>query len=47
MAHIALRAEQLNHHPEWFNEYNCVLSIHDCQDLSQRDVNLARFMDKN
>ena len=49
MARVALCAEQFNHHPEWFNVYNRVevtLSTHDCHGLSQRDVKLAKFMDK-
>ena len=47
MSRVALRAEQLNHHPEWFNVYNSVdvtLSTHDCHGLSQRDITLATFM---
>ena len=48
MTRIAMRAEQLNHHPEWFNVYNRVevtLSTHDCGGLSSLDVKLARFID--
>jgi len=38
MSRAALLAEQMNHHPEWFNVYNRVevtLSTHDCGGLSQ------------
>ena len=48
MTRVALRAEQLNHHPEWFNVYNRVevtLSTHDCGGLSSNDVEMANFMD--
>ncbi|XP_003386390.1 PREDICTED: pterin-4-alpha-carbinolamine dehydratase-like [Amphimedon queenslandica] len=48
MTRVALKADQMNHHPEWFNVYNSVnitLSTHDCQGLSQRDINLAKFID--
>lgn len=48
MTRVALKAEQMNHHPEWFNVYNKVdvtLSTHDCQGLSARDITLATFMD--
>ena len=48
MARVALKAESMNHHPEWFNVYNKVevtLSTHDCQGLSSRDIKLAKFMD--
>ena len=49
MSRIALQAEKMDHHPEWFNVYNKVqitLSSHDVAGLSQRDVKLANFMEK-
>ncbi len=49
MNRVALMAEKADHHPEWFNVYNRVdilLSTHDCNGLSQRDVKLAKAIDK-
>ncbi|XP_071557907.1 probable pterin-4-alpha-carbinolamine dehydratase [Temnothorax nylanderi] len=49
MTRVALQAEKMDHHPEWFNVYNKVnitLSSHDVSGLSQRDVKLATFIDK-
>ncbi|MES1914070.1 MAG: putative pterin-4-alpha-carbinolamine dehydratase [Cercozoa sp. M6MM] len=49
MSRVALKAEEMCHHPEWFNVYNHIkvtLSTHDCGGLSQNDVELATFMDK-
>ncbi len=48
MARVALRAEAMDHHPEWSNVYDrveVVLSTHDAGGLSERDVALARFID--
>ena len=47
MTRVALKADKMNHHPEWFNVYNNVnvtLSTHDVGGLSMRDVTLAKFM---
>lgn len=49
MSRVALAAEKLNHHPEWFNVYNAVeitLTTHDCGGLSDLDVTLAKRIDK-
>ena len=49
MNRVALLAEKDDHHPEWFNVYNRVdilLSTHDCDGLSARDVKLAKAIDK-
>lgn len=48
MSRVAMKAEQLNHHPEWSNVYNrvdIVLSTHDVGGLSALDVELACFID--
>ena len=48
MSQVALAAEKLNHHPEWFNVYNRVdilLSTHDCGGLSELDIKLAKRID--
>ena len=48
MTRVAIKADKMDHHPEWFNVYNRVeitLSTHDCQGLSQRDITLATFID--
>ncbi|XP_041948273.1 pterin-4-alpha-carbinolamine dehydratase 2-like isoform X4 [Alosa pseudoharengus] len=49
MSRVALQAERMNHHPEWFNVYNKVqitLTTHACGGLSKRDIKLAKFIDK-
>jgi 4a-hydroxytetrahydrobiopterin dehydratase len=49
MTRAALVAEQLDHHPEWFNVYKTVkvtLSTHDAGGLTGRDVELAQAMDR-
>ncbi len=48
MTQIALAAEKCNHHPEWSNVYNKVaitLTTHDANGLTQRDIDLARYVD--
>ncbi|WP_417467859.1 4a-hydroxytetrahydrobiopterin dehydratase [Maricaulis sp.] len=48
MARAAIKAEVMNHHPEWFNVWNRVdvtLTTHDADGVTALDVTLARFMD--
>ena len=48
MTSVAMKAEQINHHPEWENVYNKVtitLTTHDIQGLSDKDVILGQFID--
>ncbi len=48
MTRVALAAEKLDHHPEWFNVYNRVditLSTHDAGGVSELDVKLAKIID--
>jgi 4a-hydroxytetrahydrobiopterin dehydratase len=45
MSKVAILAEKMDHHPEWFNVYNQVaidLTTHDAGGISQRDLELAK-----
>jgi 4a-hydroxytetrahydrobiopterin dehydratase len=49
LSRIALAAEKMDHHPEIFNVYNrveIILSTHDADGLSERDIRLARTIDE-
>lgn len=49
MTRVAIKADQLDHHPEWFNVYNRVevtLATHDADGVTDLDVTLASFMDE-
>jgi 4a-hydroxytetrahydrobiopterin dehydratase len=49
MTKVAMEAEKLNHHPEWFNVYNKVvieLVTHDVEGISNYDIKLARIVNQ-
>lgn len=49
MSRVAMAAEKMNHHPEWFNVYKTVdvtLSTHSAGGLTQLDIDLAAKMDR-
>ena len=45
MTRVALMAEKMDHHPEWFNVYNRLEVTLDAGGLTGRDIRLARFID--
>lgn len=48
MNKVALVAEDMDHHPEWFNVYNrldVVLTTHSANGITQLDIDLAKAMD--
>jgi len=48
MTAIALRAEKMNHHPDWNNVYNIVnikLNTHDAGGITKLDFELAEIID--
>merc|ERR1712228_1053409 len=41
MSRVALLAEKMDHHPEWFNVYNklvITLATHECEGISEKDI---------
>lgn len=49
MSRVAKVADEMDHHPEWFNVYSKVevtLSTHDAGGLTERDTKLAKAMDE-
>ncbi|HEY9643662.1 MAG TPA: 4a-hydroxytetrahydrobiopterin dehydratase [Coleofasciculaceae cyanobacterium] len=49
MSSVALVAESMGHHPEWFNVYNRItvdLTTHDAGGITQNDVTLAKRMNE-
>ena len=49
MSQCALKAERMDHHPEWFNVYSRVdvtLTTHDADGITALDIEFAQFMNK-
>ncbi|MGM0574861.1 MAG: 4a-hydroxytetrahydrobiopterin dehydratase [Myxococcota bacterium] len=49
MSRVALVAEKMSHHPEWFNVYKTVvvdLATHDAGGVTDLDLTLAGEMDR-
>jgi len=48
MTRVAMLAEKMDHHPEWFNVYNKVdvtLSTHDAGGVTEKDIEMAKAME--
>ena len=48
MSKVAIVAEKMDHHPEWFNVYNgldVVLTTHSAGEVTELDIELAKAMD--
>ena len=49
MTRVAILADRMDHHPEWFNVYNRVditLNTHDVGGISRLDMEMAAFMEQ-
>ena len=50
MTLVAIEAEKIDHHPEWQNVYNkltVTLTTHDLGGLSDKDIQLGKFIDES
>ena len=50
MTSVAMKAEQINHHPEWENVYNRVtitLTTHDKGGITELDYDMALFAESS
>jgi 4a-hydroxytetrahydrobiopterin dehydratase len=48
MTRVALLADKMDHHPEWFNVYNkleVTLSTHDAGGVTGNDIKMAKAME--
>ena len=48
MKEIAVKCEEMNHHPKWTNVYNKIdieLYTHDSGGITEKDFELSSFMD--
>jgi 4a-hydroxytetrahydrobiopterin dehydratase len=48
MTRVAIKAQSMDHHPDWSNTYNKVeveLSTHDAGGVTELDIELAKYMD--
>ncbi|MEO0328591.1 MAG: 4a-hydroxytetrahydrobiopterin dehydratase [Pseudomonadota bacterium] len=49
MSRVAMLAEKMDHHPEWFNVYKTVdvtLATHDADGVTELDIKLAKAMNR-
>lgn len=49
MTNVAMKAEKIDHHPEWYNVYNRVevtLTTHSAKGITALDIDMAKHMDK-
>jgi len=48
MKEVAIKCEEMNHHPKWTNVYNKIdieLYTHDLGGITEKDFELSSFMD--
>jgi 4a-hydroxytetrahydrobiopterin dehydratase len=48
MTRVAMVAEKMDHHPEWFNVYNKIdvtLSTHDAGGVTAKDIEMAKAIE--
>jgi 4a-hydroxytetrahydrobiopterin dehydratase len=48
MTRVAIKAQEMDHHPEWCNVYSKVeitLSTHEANGVTERDIELAAFIE--
>lgn len=49
MTEVAIHAQVMDHHPEWFNVYNRVdvtMTTHDAGGVTEKDVKMAKLMNE-